>query len=469
MVKALTYPNGTVYGVLGADITLVNLTDYISSVQIRRSGEIILINETGTILASQDQSLIFTPVQTITGNQTEYLLRNNQGMITLSSSYLVFYTSPMLGWKLLIRIPYSQIESEILASIMQMLLFVLFSLILLSIITLIMLDRTIIRPLTSLKEIASDISVTGNLDQKINITEKGEIGELATSFSRMIEKIKTEEEQKNQAFHEVTSYRDHLEELVHDRTIQLEDMNAELLMEKDRAEQADQLKSAFLATMSHELRTPLNSIIGFTGIILQKLTGPLNSEQEKQLSMVQQSARHLLALINDVLDISKIEAGELDIMKEPVDVVNSIHTVLNIIRKTAEDKELELQTDLAPETGCIIGDKRRLEQILLNLMSNAIKFTDSGSITVSSSNLDGMVRISVRDTGIGIDIEKMHILFKPFHQIDTGTTRKHEGTGLGLSISKKLAELHGGTISVTSSKGKGSEFVVLLPAMEKRT
>ncbi len=130
--------------------------------------------------------------------------------------------------------------------------------------------------------------------------------------------------------------------------------------------------------------------------------------------MVQQSARHLLALINDALDISKIEAGELDIMKEPVDVLNSIQSVLSIIRKTAEDKGLELQSDLASDTGFIIGDKRRLEQILLNLLSNAIKFTDSGTIAVRSSNLDGVVRISVRDTGIGIEIEKMHILLSHF-------------------------------------------------------
>ncbi|WP_319578041.1 ATP-binding protein [uncultured Methanospirillum sp.] len=467
IVKAIAYPNGTVYGVLGADITLINLTDYISSIEIRRSGEIMLINETGTILASRDQSLIFTQIQNITRNQTDYLLKNKEGIITLPSSYLIFYTSPMLGWKLLILIPYSQIESEILGSIMQMLLFILFALILLSVITIFILDRTIIRPISSLKEVASTISETGNLDQKIDTSTKGEIGDLASSFSLMIEKIKTEKEEKNQAFLQVSSYRDHLEELVHDRTVQLEEINAELLVQRDRAEQADQLKSAFLATMSHELRTPLNSIIGFTGILLQKLAGPLNSEQEKQLTMVQQSARHLLALINDVLDISKIEAGELNIVKEPVDILSSIQSAINLMKKTAEEKGLELMSDLAPDTGSVIGDKRRIEQVMLNLLSNAIKFTDTGSITVTSSMKQNMIRISIKDTGIGIEKEKMDILFKPFHQIDTGTTRKHEGTGLGLSISKKLIELHGGSISVTSEIGEGSEFVVLLPGMVK--
>lgn len=284
----------------------------------------------------------------------------------------------------------------------------------------------------------------------------------------MIEKIKTEKELKNQAFLELSSYRDHLEDLVHDRTFQLEEMNTELTRERDRAEQADLLKSAFLATMSHELRTPLNSIIGFTGIILQKFAGPLNPEQEKQLTMVQQSARHLLALINDVLDISKIEAGELNIERKPVDIQTSIQSVLNIMKKTADDKGLELKSDIDPNTGMVNGDQRRIEQVLLNLLSNAIKFTEKGSITVSSSNIQGMVRIAVRDTGIGIAKDKMDILFRPFHQIDTGTTRKYEGTGLGLSISKKLVEMHGGSISVTSEDGEGSEFVVLLPEMDER-
>jgi len=467
IVKAMTFPNGSVYGVLGADITLINLTEYISSIKLGRSGEIMLVNETGIILATKDPENSFSDIRNFLGDKTDYLLGNSEGIITLPSSYLIFYTSPMLGWKFLIIIPYSHIEQEITESVIIILLFVFFALILLSIITLVILDQTIIRPLSTLTDITKKITRTGDLNQNIKIHVKGEVGDLADAITSMIAKIQEQETLKNHAFTELSSYRDRLEELVRERTVQLEISNKDLIRERDRAEAADKLKSAFLATMSHELRTPLNSIIGFTGIILQGLTGPLNEEQNKQLTMVQQSARHLLALINDVLDISKIEAGELKITREPVKIQNIIQNVISTLNKSAEDKGLKIVTDIALKPMDVFGDSRRIEQILINLVNNAIKFTEQGTITVKCFMKGNMIEISVLDTGIGIEKEQMDKLFQPFHQIDTGTARKHEGTGLGLSITKKLVELHEGTISVSSNPGKGSEFTVTLPAMEK--
>ena len=248
---------------------------------------------------------------------------------------------------------------------------------------------------------------------------------------------------------------------------------AELAVARDRAEEADRFKSAFLATMSHELRTPLNSIIGFTGIILQGLAGPLNPEQHKQLEMVRDSAWHLLALINDVLDISKIEAGHVKPYCEPFDLRASIIKVVDIVKPLAEKKGLALWLELQPEIGEIVSDQRRLEQVMLNLLNNSIKFTERGSVTITAEivpdtlpPLHSAFRFSVADTGIGIKSEDLSGLFQPFHQIDTGLSRQHEGTGLGLSICQRLVDLLGGEIHVTSEWHKGSTFTMILPMKE---
>jgi PAS domain S-box-containing protein len=258
-----------------------------------------------------------------------------------------------------------------------------------------------------------------------------------------------------------------LEKKVAERTLELQ-------AAVSRAEASDQIKSAFLATMSHELRTPLNSIIGFTGTVLQGLAGPLNDEQKKQLGMVRGSARHLLDLINDVLDLSKIEAGQLEVRAESFDLPALIARAAASVKPQANKKGLELVARVAPDLGSMVSDRRRVEQILLNLLNNAIKFTDKGTVTLGVEMIDGgppkggrpsgkAVRITVRDTGMGIKAEDAARLFQPFSQIDIGLARSHEGTGLGLAICRRLADLLGGEIFVASEWTKGSEFTVILP------
>ncbi len=242
----------------------------------------------------------------------------------------------------------------------------------------------------------------------------------------------------------------------------------EMIEANRRLAQADRLKSAFLATMSHELRTPLNSIIGFTGVVLAGLAGPLNEEQIKQLTFVKDAAQHLLKLINDVLDISKIEAGETDVTLEIFAVRSILERVMDTVEPGAKEKGIELQLDVSPEVGEVRSDPRRYEQIVLNLVNNAIKFTEVGTVRILASIVGERLKCSVEDTGIGIADEHREVLFAPFQQIDSSLSRQQEGTGLGLSITKKLLELLGGEIFVSSEPGKGSVFTFTLPLEVKK-
>lgn len=270
--------------------------------------------------------------------------------------------------------------------------------------------------------------------------------------------------QENERLYEMVRLRaGELEKRVAERTEELIQANGALLEAKEAAESADRLKSTFLATMSHEFRTPLNSIIGFTGILLQGLPGPLNEEQRKQLGIVRDSSRHLLALINDVLDISKIEAGQMKLCPARFDLRASIEKIASIVRPLAEKKNLGLVVDVAPEIHEWTADSRRIEQILLNLANNAIKFTDRGEIAVRASFVPDGIRIAVSDTGIGLRADDIPHLFQPFRQVESGLSRRHEGTGLGLVICRRLANLHGGDILVESEPGKGSVFTLCLP------
>jgi PAS domain S-box-containing protein len=242
--------------------------------------------------------------------------------------------------------------------------------------------------------------------------------------------------------------------------LDLQEKNVEL-------ENAARAKNRFLATMSHELRTPLNAIIGFTGTLLMKLPGPLTAEQEKQLGTVQSSARHLLSLINDLLDLAKIESGKMELNLEHVACAGVIDEVVGTLRQLAERKKLRFDVSLPPEDLSMLTDRRALRQIVINLASNAIKYTERGGVTVSLRRLaaDGNAccAVQIDDTGCGISADDQSRLFEAFAQLDSSSTREHEGTGLGLYLSQKLAELIGAQITCRSELGKGSTFTLLVP------
>ncbi len=241
---------------------------------------------------------------------------------------------------------------------------------------------------------------------------------------------------------------------------QLQEQNAAL-------EEASLAKDRFLASMSHELRTPLNAIIGFTGTLLMKLPGPLTEAQDQQLRVIQTSARHLLSLINDVLDLAKVQSGKIEVHFEPVDPKLVLEEVATSLRPAAEQKGLEFEVSLPVDSFTITTDHRALQQILTNLIGNAIKYTEKGGVraVLAERERDGhkLVEFEVVDTGIGIAPEDQRRVFNPFEQVDTSSTRRFEGVGLGLFLSGRLAKTIGGTLALKSAPGQGSTFTLSLP------
>jgi signal transduction histidine kinase len=244
--------------------------------------------------------------------------------------------------------------------------------------------------------------------------------------------------------------------------------NARLFREiQDKSAQlevANKHKSEFLANMSHELRTPLNAIIGFSEVLLEKLFGELNEKQDDYLKDIHASGKHLLGLINDILDLSKVEAGRMELEPSTFEIGEAVANAMTLIRERAQRHAIVLGQQIDPKLGQIVADERKFKQILLNLLSNAVKFTpDGGRIDVLATSEDSNAIIAVHDTGIGIAPQDQAAVFEEFRQVGTDYTKKQEGTGLGLALTKKFVELHGGRIWLESELGKGSTFTFSIP------
>jgi signal transduction histidine kinase len=237
----------------------------------------------------------------------------------------------------------------------------------------------------------------------------------------------------------------------------------EIEIKSRELEAASRHKSEFLANMSHELRTPLNAIIGFSEVLSERMFGELNEKQEEYLKDIHASGQHLLSLINDILDLSKIEAGKMELELSDCDLPMTIDNALMLVRERAARRGIELQRAVDERIGQIQADERKLRQVLLNLLSNAIKFTpEGGRIDVQARQVDGSIEVSVTDTGVGIAPEDREAVFEEFRQVGTAD-KKVEGTGLGLALSRKFIELHGGKIWVKSQLGQGSTFTFTVP------
>ena len=240
------------------------------------------------------------------------------------------------------------------------------------------------------------------------------------------------------------------------------------LQEKSvQLEVANQHKSEFLANMSHELRTPLNAIIGFSEVLSEEMFGEVNAKQAEYLGDIHSSGKHLLALINDILDLSKIEAGKMDLDLSPLDMEAALGDAMTLLRDRAARNEVVLELECPAAIGTWIADVRKFKQIMVNLLSNAVKFTPSGGrVTVRAERLEGEVRIAVSDTGIGIKPEEQDVIFEAFRQASGDHLKKSEGTGLGLALTRRFVELHGGRLTLQSAPGQGSTFAFNLPRRE---
>lgn len=330
------------------------------------------------------------------------------------------------------------------------------------------LGKKIAAPIVKISQVARDVA-EGHLDHQIAISGETEISDLARAINFMLKRLKTyrrkvEENQKE------------LEDKVAERTRELQQLVRESKALAQRAEAANHAKSEFLANMSHELRTPLNHIIGFTELIAAKDCGDINAVQEEYLNDVLRASRHLLSLINDILDLSKIEAGKMDLDVAEIPIRNLLSGSLTMVKEKALKHGLRLSLDIENAPDRLMGDERKLKQVIYNLLSNAVKFTaDGGQIEVGSAirkengygdhAVNGnALAVWVKDTGIGIAEHDLERIFEPFEQVESSISRKFQGTGLGLALTKKMVELHGGRIQARSDgKDKGAIFEFTLP------
>ena len=313
----------------------------------------------------------------------------------------------------------------------------------------VLLARRLVRPVKQIRTAAARIGA-GAYDERIELRRRDELGGLADELNGMAASLQASVQG--------------LEQKVEERTRELQQALAELARQGRQLEVASQHKSDFLANMSHELRTPLNAIIGFSQVLRQEMFGQVNEKQAEYLDDILSSGHDLLSLINDVLDLSKVEAGQVQLEVAPFSLREALERGVVMVRERATKDGVDVALATDPEVDVIEGDERRIRQVIFNLLANAVKFTPAGgAVGVSAEQVNGEVRVSVTDTGPGIAIEDHERIFEEFQQTDGGV-EQGEGTGLGLALSKRLVELHGGRVWVDSELGKGSTFVFTLPA-----
>jgi len=420
-----------------AQVNLKFIWDVITRIKIGKKGTAYVVDAAGDLVADPDIGRVLRRTNLASLAQVRaafsagkdgpaMIARNAEGVEVLSA----FAPIDPPGWTVFVEEPVSEVYGTLHASILRTAGLLVAGLVISALVAL-ALARGMVRPIRRLEDGARRIG-GGDLGQSIEVHTGDELEALAGQFNRMTAQLRE-------------SYAD-LERKVEERTAQVEIANRH--------------KSEFLANMSHELRTPLNAIIGFSEALGEGLFGELNAKQREYLEDIHASGRHLLSLINDILDLSKIEAGRMELDLSLFSAPAAIGNCVTLVRERAQRHDIAVSVDIDPALGELSADERKFKQILLNLLSNAVKFTpDGGRVTLTARIGQGCLEVAVADTGRGIAPEDQAAVFEEFRQLGGGG----EGTGLGLALSRRFVELHGGTMALQSEPGKGSVFTFTLP------
>jgi signal transduction histidine kinase len=447
---------GEVVGVLLAEVSLIYVSEnVVARLAHGETGYAYVVSRAGDLLAHPQVNLVLqrrnvTHLEQVggalssaaAGSSSEgTLTRNLQGEQVFSS----YAAIADLDWVVFVERPAGEVYRPLWASIRRTAALLLVGLGM-ALLASLLVARRILRPLRTLRHGVERIG-SGDLGVRLEVKTGDELEMLADEFNRMSARV--------QEAHTG------LEHKVAERTRELLELNQQL-------EEANRLKSQFLANVSHELRTPMNAIIGFTRLVMRKTEGQIPSLQHANLQKVLISADHLLHLINGLLDLSKIEAGRMDVASVRFELRELIHVVTATVEPLLKPDRVRFVAEIDPDLPPLHTDRDKLKQIVLNLLSNAVKFTDEGVVKVTAWRAGDRLKIAVSDTGIGMPQEALDYIFEEFRQVDMSSTRRHGGTGLGLAIVRKLAHLLGGDVTAESELGKGSTFTVTVPLSVER-
>jgi two-component system, NtrC family, sensor kinase len=421
----------------------------VTSIKVGQAGHAFVVDTTGRLIAHPDISAVLRltdlsslpQVQaalnsTATADERAMVAHDLAGKPVLTAYEVI----PSTRWVVFVEQPLDEAFAPLNASLLRAAGLLVAALVV-AVAASLVLARRMTGPIEAIRAGAAAIGA-GELGRRIDLRTGDELEELAGEFDRMSERLQE-------------SYAT-LEQKVDARTRQLAEAH-------DALARASKNKSDFLANMSHELRTPLNAVIGFSEVLLEKMFGDVNERQAEYLRDISTSGKHLLALVNDILDLSKVEAGKMELQPSVFSVAETVESGTMIIRERATRRRIALTTDVDPDLPLVSADERKVKQVLFNLLSNAVKFTpEGGAIDVRARRLDGEIHVSVQDTGPGIAPEDQARIFEEFLQTRTGATTEGS-TGLGLTLAKRFMELHGGRLWVVSELGKGSTFTFALP------